>query len=159
MENEQKQYELTCILEPHLDGADLENFKKDLEKIVSNNNGQIKHLAEPEKKELSYPINKQGQAIYIVSHLVFEASNVAEFLKELKINKLVVRHLMTILEIPKADSDRSKAPRKPRIKKEEDEGKPAFANLPAGRQGATADKKDNLNLEEIDKKLDELVGL
>jgi len=154
MENELKQYELTCILEPHLDGSSLDNFKKDLEKAITDNKGKLVRLLEPEKRELSYPINKQGIAIYIVAQMSFESGDVNEFLKELRTNKLIVRHLITTLEIPKADSDKPKAPRKPRIKKEEtiEEGKPSFVK-------ATADKKDNFNLEEIDKKLDELVGL
>jgi ribosomal protein S6 len=153
MENEQKKYELTCILEPHLEGADLDNFKKDLEKIATNNNGRIEHFSEPEKRELAYPINKQGQAIYVACHLIFENNNVAEFLKELKTNKLILRHLITVFENTSAsDSDKPRLPRKPRIKKEEEVGKPSFTKV-------SEDKKDDLNLEEIDKKLDELVGL
>ncbi len=152
MENEQKQYELICILEPHLESADLKNFQKDLEKMVANNNGQIKHFMEPEKRELAYPINKQGQAIYVVSHLVFEANNIAEFLKELKTNKLILRHLITVLEETSVSGpEKPKLPRKPRVKKEE--GKPSFVKI------AEDKKDDKLNLEEIDKKLDELVGL
>ncbi len=153
MENELKQYELTCILEPHLDGSSLDNFKKDLEKTIIDNKGKLVRLSEPEKRELSYPINKQGIAIYIVAHIDFESSDINEFLKELRANKLIIRHLITTLEIPKADSDKPKAPKKPRIKKEEEgKDKPAFAKAPTSKQ-------DNLNLEEIDKKLDELVGL
>ncbi len=151
MENEQKQYELTCILEPHLDGAGLENFKTDLEKIITDNKGKIIRFSEPEKKDLAYPISKQGVAIYIVAQISFESGDIGNFLKELKTNKLILRHLITALEIPKSDFGKLKTPRKPRIKKEET-GKPAFAK-------ATTDKKDKFNLEEIDKKLDELVGL
>jgi len=159
MENELKQYELTCILEPHLDGAGLDDFKKDLEKTITDNKGKLVRLLEPEKRELSYPINKQGVAIYIVAQISFESGDVNEFLKELRTNKLIVRHLMTTLEIPKSDSDKPRVPKKPRIKKEETteeskplEGKPSFTKVSEG-------KKDNFNLEEIDKKLDELVGL
>jgi ribosomal protein S6 len=151
MENEQKQYELTCILEPHLDGAGLNDFKKDLEKIITNNKGKIVHLLEPEKRELAYPINKQGVAIYIVAHISFESGDVNNFLKELRTNKFIVRHLITALEIP--DSEKTKAIRKPRIKREiKDESKPSFTRV-------SENKKDKFNLEEIDKKLDELVGL
>jgi ribosomal protein S6 len=161
MENGQKQYELTCILEPHLEGVDLENFKQNLEKIAVNHNGQIKHFMEPVKKELAYPINKQGQAIYIISHLVFESSNINEFLTELKTNKLVLRYLITAMEEDTAtpNTEKPKMPRKPRIRKEGIEeksklldGKPFFAKAPES-------KDEKFNLEEIDKKLDELVGL
>jgi ribosomal protein S6 len=155
MENEQKQYELICILEPHLESADLESFKKDLEKMAIDNSGQVKYFMEPTKRELSYPINKQSQGIYIISRLVFETNNIAEFLKELRANKLVLRHLITVVETQQESStEKPRAPRKPRIKKEEET--PAFTKVSAGK---TEDKDEKLNLEEIDKKLDELVGL
>lgn len=155
MENELKQYELTCILEPHLDGAGLDNFKKDLEKLVVDNKGKVIRLSEPEKRELAYPINKQGIAIYVVAQISFESGDVNNFLKELRTNKLIVRHLITALEVQSSDSEKSKAPKKSRVKKEEtteDKGKPSFVKTSDG-------KKDKFNLEEIDKKLDELVGL
>jgi ribosomal protein S6 len=146
MENEQKQYELICILEPHLEGADLENFKKDLEKIATDNNGKIEHFMETEKRELAYPINKQNQGIYVASHLEFnESGNINEFLKTLKSNKLVLRQMITILEAPQEQTEKPKIIRKPRIRKEENE--------------VSRSKEEKMNLEEIDKKLDELVGL
>ncbi|HNU96882.1 MAG TPA: 30S ribosomal protein S6 [Candidatus Portnoybacteria bacterium] len=153
MENEQKQYELTCILEPHLESADLENFKKNLEKIAINHNGQIKHFMEPEKKELAYPINKQGQAIYIISHLVFESNKVNEFLKELKTNKFVLRHLITVQEEKTSISNTEK----PKITRKPAASVKRMQTNPSKSEGS--DENDKLNLEEIDKKLDELVGL
>lgn len=156
MENERKQYELICILEPHLEGADLDNFKKDLEKMAADNNGKIGHFMEPEKRELAYPINKQSQGIYITSYLEFdESGNVNEFLKTLKTNKLVLRQMITILEVPQEGGERTKAIRRPRTKREEGksiEGKPSFTKVADG-------KDEKMDLEEIDKKLDELVGL
>jgi ribosomal protein S6 len=119
MENEQKQYELTCILEPHLDGAGLDNFKKDLEKMVTDNKGKIVRILEPEKRELAYPINKQGIAIYVVAQISFESGDINNFLKELRTNKLIIRHLITALEVPSPESEKPRAPKKPRIKKEE----------------------------------------
>lgn len=162
MENEQKQYELTCILEPHLESADLDGFKNDLETIIANHKGKIERFMEPEKRELAYPINKQGQAIYVVSHITFESGDVTEFLKALKTNKLVLRYIITKLEIPQeptAITEKPKTIRKSKTRKEETTDKPSFVNLPAGRHGTTEDKDEKLDLEEIDKKLDELVGL
>ena len=148
MENEQKQYELTCILNPSLEGADLDGFKKDMEKLLADNNGQLVHFMEPQKRELAYPIKKQEQGIYIVSHISLTSENVNNFLKELKTNKHILRHLISVLET--RQSEEPGAIKKPRIKKEI--SKPAFVKSTAGKEG-------KMNLEEIDKKLDELVGL
>lgn len=152
MENEPKQYELICILDPHLEKTDLDNFKQDIEKLLANNGGQLVHFTEPQKRDLSYPINKQNQGIYVISHISLEPQNVINFLKELKANKQILRHLINVLEIPEPEKPRM--PRKPKTNKEIKEviSKPAFAKTTTG-------KDDKMKLEEIDKKLDELVGI
>lgn len=148
MEDEQKQYELVCILKPHLEEADLSSFKQDFENLVTENNGQVIHFMEPEKRELAYPINKQNQGIYLVSHIQIGPENIANLSRQLKINNQVLRHLITHLETPRTEIE------KPRpIKRPLKPGKsPVFTKAPS-----TAEPK--ASLEEIDKKLDELVGL
>lgn len=152
MENEVRQYELICILEPHLEGADLDNFKQLFEKIVSDNKGQIIHFNEPEKRDLIYPINKQKQGIYLTSHISLEPENVANISKGLKANKNVLRNLITILETPsesKTEKPKAKKPLKTRKT-------PSYVKT---SESKPVDKDDKIKLEEIDKKLDELVGL
>lgn len=142
METEAKQYELMCILGPHLEGADLDSFKQDMETMLANNDGRLLHFTEPQKRDLAYPINKQNQGIYIVSHIALNPESVINFSKELKKNKQVLRHLISVLEIPEPEKPR--IAKKPRIKKETRE---------------EIGKDDKAKLEEIDKKLDELVGI
>lgn len=146
METEQKQYELICILNPFLEEVDLNNFKADLEKIITNHNGQIVHFMEPEKRDLAYPINKQNQGIYLISHITLEPQNVIDFLKELKTLKSLLRHLISALESPNESSVEKSGVKKQKIRKT------IFTK--------TAESKDDkMDLEEIDKKLDELVGI
>jgi small subunit ribosomal protein S6 len=154
MENEVRQYELICILEPHLEGADLDNFKQSFEKIVSDNKGKIIHFMDPEKRDLVYPINKQKQGIYLISHISLEPENIANISKELKTNKNVLRSLITVLETPSE-------PRfeKPRVKKPLKTKKTLSYTNTKIQENKPADKDDKIKLEEIDKKLDELVGL
>jgi ribosomal protein S6 len=130
----------------------LDNFKQDIEKLLANNSGQLVHFTEPQKRDLSYPINKQNQGIYVISHISLEPQNVINFLKELKANKQILRHLINVLEIPEPEKPRM--PRKPKTNKEIKEvvSKPAFVKTTAGKDG-------KMKLEEIDKKLDELVGI
>ncbi len=152
MENEAKQYELICILGPHLEGADLDNFKQSFEKIVDSNKGRIIHFMEPEKRDLIYPINKQKQGIYLMSHISLEPENIANISKELKADKNVLRHLITILDTPsKQKTEKPKAKKPLKIKKTA-----SYAKTPENK---SADKDEKIKLEEIDKKLDELVGL
>lgn len=152
MDSEAKQYELICILDPHSEGADLDHFKTEIEKLLANNNGRLVHAMEPQKRELAYPINKQTQGIYVVSHISLEPKDVVNFLKELKNNKQILRYLINVLEI--AEPEKPRIPQKPKTKKETKEEpilKPVSAKATAGRN-------EKSKLEEIDKKLDELVG-
>ncbi|HUT96068.1 MAG TPA: 30S ribosomal protein S6 [Candidatus Paceibacterota bacterium] len=160
MESEVKQYELICILEPHLEEADLDNFKQSFEKIVSDNNGRIIHFMDSKKCNLIYPINKQKQGIYLVSHISLEPKNIANISNELKTNKNVLRSLITILETPSEPI--TEKPRKI-IKKYATNAKRRQAGPPASQRdeprSESSSKDDKIKLEEIDKKLDELVGL
>ena len=145
MEENQKQYELTCILSPHLEEADLNGFKKEFEAMINKKEGKIIYFREAERKGLAYPINKQKEGIYLISHIEIKPENIADFLKELKTKKEILRYLIVYLEAPKQEADKFKTPRKiVKIKK-------SPATKPTENKG--------IKLEEIDKKLDELVGL
>jgi len=154
MENVSKQYELICILEPHLEAADLDGFKKSIEKMLTDNNGQLIHFMDPQKRDLTYPINKQLQGIYITSHISLNPENVINFLKELKTNKQILRHLISILETSE-EGEKPKKVLKPRTKKTIEEKSPMKESVSAKTPEG---KSDQTNLEEIDKKLDELMG-
>jgi small subunit ribosomal protein S6 len=145
MENELKEYELTCILNPYLEGSDLDSFKAELERIISTNKGKVVHFMEPEKRELAYPINKQKEGIYLETHIEIEPEAVINFSKELKSNKNVLRYLLNLLEGPEPELVKP-APKTLR---------PRRIIVPKPKEGKPEEK---MNLEEIDKKLDELIG-
>ena len=129
--------------------ADLSSFKQDFEKLVTNNKGRIIHFMEPEKRNLAYPINKQNQGIYLVSHIQIEPESIINLSKQLKTNKQILRHLITHLEVPETRVEKPRTvKRPPKITKT-----PAYAKTPASKT------ENKATLEEIDKKLDELVGL
>jgi len=128
MDEEQKQYELVCILPPQLEGANLENTKKDIEKAVANFGGTI-NFGKLEKHILAYPINKQGQGIFLISQLSISPEKIGGFSKELKLNKQVLRHLINQVKPVKIESKKPKR----------------------------VIKKEKVKLEEIDKKLDEII--
>lgn len=150
MDNALKQYELICILNPNMEGADLDNFKQGVEKLLADNNGQLIHFKDPQKRNLAYPINKQNQGTYITVHISLNPENVINFTKELKNNKQVLRYLISVLEATEDE--------KPRVIKKSKIKTPAKEEITSKRESST--KQDNKSkLEEIDKKLDELVGI
>lgn len=145
----QKEYELVCILSPQLEGADLENIKKEIEQTIIGLGGTI-NFKETKKHDLAYPINKQGQGIYLISQTSIPSSKVADLSNELKLNKQVLRHLITQLPIIKPEVKKAKRV----IKKPVAHAERKQADPPESEDFG---KKEKIKLEEIDKKLNEII--
>lgn len=142
----QKEYELICILSPQLEGTDLENTKKEIEGIINKFEGKIS-FKEEKKHNLAYPINKQGQGIYLISQISINPEKIPDFSKELKLNKQVLRHLISQITVLK-----------PKIKKERPE--PSLVKATAGKKIIKKPKpkvEEKTSLKEIDKKLEEII--
>ena len=135
-EQPQKEYELICILSPQLEGTDLENTKKEIEGIITRSEGTI-NFKESDKKNLAYPINKQGQGIYLISQISINPEKIPDFSKELKLNKQVLRHLISRITVPK-----------PKIRKERPK---KIIKKPEPKV------EEKTSLKEIDKKLEEII--
>ncbi|MDP2934847.1 MAG: 30S ribosomal protein S6 [bacterium] len=147
MEETMKGYELLCILSPKLEGVDLDKTKDEISEAIIKLEGTI-NFKESSKKSLAYPINKEKQGIFLTSQILIFPEKLIEFSKELKANKQILRHLVNQLEIAKEGPERTRTikkslkPKRPIVKKEEPEQK-----IVSGE-----------TLEEIDKKLDEIIG-
>lgn len=149
MDEAVKEYELLCILSPKLEGIDLDKIKDEITEAINRLEGTIS-FKELNKKPLAYPINKERQGIYLISHISINPEKIVGLSKELKLKKQILRHLISNLEIPKVAEENEKlrktkrtiSPKRPAIKKEEE----------------TTSRPKEETLKEIDKKLDELIG-
>jgi len=161
MDEVQRKYELTCILSPLLEGADLENTKEEIKETINQLEGVL-NFKEEKRQNLAYPINKQGQGIFITSQISILPRKIASLSKELKLNKEILRHLITqMTEVTKT----KKIKKKPvLIKKtlvdekqiesiEKDDVKPKEKLEPKPE----AKKEEKISLKDIDKKLDEII--
>jgi len=153
MESDQKQYELVCILSPFLEGDTLEEAKREIEKIVSSKKGKIV-FKESEKKELAYPINKQGQGIFTISQISVLPENVPVISKELKLNKRIIRHLINQMPSIVKEVDKKLKNKKPKRTSDlKTEQKQEISKKTAKEE----QQEGKTKLEEIDKKLDEII--
>lgn len=146
MEETVKDYELLCILSPKLEGEDLDKTKNGISETINKLAGTI-NFKESSKKSLAYPINKEKQGIYLISQISVFPEKLIELSKELKANKQILRHLIN-QSVIQEEAERPRMmrkpmkPRKPVTKKEQTE----------------TEKPSGETLEEIDKKLDEIIG-
>lgn len=151
----QKKYELVCILLPQLEGVDLENVKKEIEQIITKLEGTI-NFKETKKHDLAYPINKQGQGIYLISQISIPSSKVASLSNELKLNKQVLRHLISQIAVVKPTAKKEKR-KKPVESAERIQAGPPASTQRGKPKTKSFGEKDKIQLEEIDKKLDEII--
>lgn len=162
MNEDQRQYELVCIVPPQLEGDGLENIKKEIETLINQNSGLIK-FKEERKHDLAYPINKQGQGIYLISEISIAPEKISNISKELKLNKQILRHLISQLSPvkPKIEKIRKK-PAASRSGKQAGPPKSEGLDGKPKPKSAVAKKKEEkkegkVKLEEIDQKLDEII--
>lgn len=150
-EEEKRKYELTCILPPQLEEGDLEKTKKEIKEIITKSEGTI-DFKEEKKHNLAYPINKQGQGIYLISQVSISPEKINNVLNELKIHKQILRHLLT--QMPTIKPETKKPRKKPIAKITEEEDIKEEKPLP---ETPKKKPKEKVKLEEIDKKLNEII--
>jgi small subunit ribosomal protein S6 len=146
MEETAKDYELLCILSPKLEGEDLDKAKNNISEIVGKLAGTI-NFKESSKKPLAYPINKEKQGVYLISQISILPEKLIELSKELRADKQILRHLISQSEI-REGAERPRIIRKPL--------KPR--KIITKKEQIEAEKPSGETLEEIDKKLDEIIG-
>ena len=150
-------YEINLLISPNFTEDEISTFigkmEADLQKY-----GKIVSDKKAERKKLAYSVENQIEAWFYFFQLRPEVQNKKEMLdsveKLLKENKDVVRFL-----IIKKDTKKTEAPAKPqrtRIHKEEkaEEAVTATEEIPTEEKP----KKQKVQLEEIDEKLNEMLG-
>lgn len=176
MENEdQRQYELTLILSPELEEKELDSIEQEVEKNIKSFDGNLKKKGRPEKRNLAYPIKKFQSGYFLAVDFLFNPEKLKELLSIFKHKKEVLRFVITLIpEEPsplartlvskKKIAESEKKPKIEKIKKlakevteEEIEALKKTEKEIQPKDGRPKTKKTKL--EEIDKKLDEILGI
>ena len=156
-EETQRQYEITFILSPELEEKELDSFEQEIEKSIKNLGGNIKKKIKPEKRNLSYPIKKFQSGYYLITNFLFGPEKLEELYSILKHKKEILRYIITL--VPEETSiDKTQIKKKvletKKIRKEAEEiSEKEIETL------KKPEKKAKPKLEDIDKKLDEILGI
>lgn len=89
-----KEYEIAVLYHPDLE-MDLEKATSRVEKIFTDNGGEIKNVDNWGKRKLAYPIKKNEHAVYVFYTVHFPAQNVRKVESVLNITDEVIRFLLT----------------------------------------------------------------
>ena len=88
------QYEFAVLYHPDLE-VDLEKATSRVEKIFTDNGGEIKNSDNWGKRKLTYTIKKCESAIYVIYTVEFPPENVRKVESTLNITDEVIRFLIT----------------------------------------------------------------
>jgi small subunit ribosomal protein S6 len=135
-------YELTYILNPNLSEEEVKAQADKIRDFIVGLGGQIKDEKLGEKRKLAYEINKQNFGFYVTVQMVLESEKVSELENQLRVQNTILRHLLVIKDEEKEMPARVRMPR------------PEKPAAPAGEMPA---KEGKAKIEEIDKKLEEIL--
>ncbi|MDD5589640.1 MAG: 30S ribosomal protein S6 [Candidatus Portnoybacteria bacterium] len=135
-------YELTYILNPNLSEEEVKVQADKIREFIVGLGGQIKDEKLGEKRKLAYEINKHNFGFYVTVQMVIASEKLVELEKWLKTENSILRHLL----VTKEEEKEIPAPiRMPRIEK------------PSAPLEETSPKQEKAKIEEIDKKLEEIL--
>lgn len=148
--SEPKKYELAYLLSPAVPEDEVLVVAGSLVKIIEDSNGLIRHQETPAKRRLSYLVKKEQNAYF--SWITFSTSpeNLAAIEKGIKGAQNLLRHMLVEEEEIPPQPIRTYIPRPA----------PTRVKPPAPTPTAAGEQKpeEKLDLEELDKKLEEILG-
>ena len=86
-------YECVYIARQELTAAQAEQLSKDLAKIVSSNNGEIKSQEYWGLRNLAYKIRKNRKGHYTMFHIDAPSSAIEELERNMRLNEDILRYL------------------------------------------------------------------
>jgi ribosomal protein S6 len=151
METETKNYEIAYLISPSASEDEVFAVAGKISGAIQNAHGIVKKIEEPKKIHLAYPIKKNLDAYFGWTTLSIHPEHLAVFEKKLKEEKGIMRFLIVLHDERIAEM----RPRPIRLKE--------IARLPKtpATQPATpapAEEKPAMDIEALDKKLEEILG-
>lgn len=126
-------YELTYLISPRLTELEAKNFSERILDLIKKEGGILGEIKNPRKRKLAYPIKKEFQAFLTSLNFYLDPGRLASVTFQLKSEGQILRSLIFTKRIPK---------------KEE----PVFQRMPKIK------KEEKVVLEDIEKKLEEILG-
>ena len=92
-----KKYEAVIILNPNL-STKVDEFKKDFEKLLTDNSFKIVKIEDVGRRQLAYSITNHNKGHYILFNLEGDPSKLLEIETKIKYNESIIRHLFLVVK-------------------------------------------------------------
>ena len=156
-----KQYEITLLISPQATEEEIQSLKEEFKKDIKTLGGDLKTTGEAEKRNLAYPIKKFQLAYYLTASFTLASEKVKELNSLLKHKKNILRYL-TVVVAEEKPRPLTKKRGEEKIKKIAEEIIKQEKKIPKekiSQKKVKEKKEEKVKLEEIDKKLDEILGI
>ncbi len=102
MNEENKTYQLVCLFSPHLSHEELGKLVQEIKKEITDQEGLLvgKEVSAANliKKKLAYLINKHQEAFFLSADFVFPIQSINQLKKQIASKKNIIRCLITVKE-------------------------------------------------------------
>ena len=93
-----KKYEAVIILNPNL-SSKVDEFKKDFDKLLTDNSFNILKTEDIGRRQLAYSIANHNKGHYILFNLEGDPSKLLEIETKIKYNESIIRHLFLVVKV------------------------------------------------------------
>jgi small subunit ribosomal protein S6 len=144
-----KKYEAVIILNPNL-SSKVDEFKKDFDKLLTDNSFNILKTEDVGRRQLAYSIANHNKGHYILFNLEGDPSKLLEIETKIKYNESIIRHLFLVVKVHNGEDSslliesKNKKPETVEIeeKKEVKTEKPKIAEEDSPKEEAEEGKKE-----------------
>ena len=156
-----KTYELTYIISSEITNEEAQAYAREVDSFIQGKEGIIIKSENPVAKTLSFPIKKIGSGYFTISEFQAEPDKIKDIEEKLEKDGKILRHMVTIKKPFKIQKER-RTRKEPLFSAtaEPEKSKTPAEETPAETEEQKEEKKPakKVELEEIDKKLDEILG-
>ena len=153
MDREAKKYEISYLVSGNVAEDDVVRVAGIVTRLIKESGGVVRHVSEPKKRLLFYPIKKTRNAYFGYTTFSADGDAVPEIVKKLKFEKEILRALLTEEVIIPPRSLPLRAAWRPT----EGDILPK-RTLPRREETAVSAEERAAAIESIDKKLEEILG-
>lgn len=139
-----KKYEAVIILNPNL-SSKVDEFKKDFDKLLTDNSFNILKTEDVGRRQLAYSIANHNKGHYILFNLEGDPSKLLEIETKIKYNESIIRHLFLVVKEHVAEDSSlliESRNKKPEISSENDVSKKEV-KIEAPKKEVKEDKSDD----------------
>jgi small subunit ribosomal protein S6 len=157
MEENLRQYQISYFLSPLLLEEEVSNYTAKISEFINEAKGEIKSSDEPKIQKLSFPIKKHYQGYFSKIIFFISPENLSELEKKIRLEKDILRFFIEIVRPEKQRKEKPPKKSKPIQIKEDETEIPTEVPEKIKEEKETT-KKKKVKLEEIDQKLEEIIG-